>query len=303
MWIGLRFFNPWIALSAVTFLAFSVGELGMAQRAWQDSAFGFFGLLLAYLTCEITRSPRRLLLYPAFLAVGAYSLLTKESGVLSYGLCATWVLGVLLLKERSWKGAVLLALGGVASVAGSVLVWSLLAGGWRTALSAVNHSFRSGGGAWAAEYCSGPWYQFYYLLWLVGPVTAVLMPVGAAVAVFPRHLLLRVDGMGKIADPHATRVAAFITLGFLSFSSFVPNYQYLRIFSPADGPYCLLAGLGLWFLLSLARGTLSVSDCKVVLVLVVVTVATGAARDYRTFRSVVGLGELAVRLIRDAMQW
>ena len=42
-WIGVRFFNPAIALAAVAFLASSVAELGMARRAWQDSAFGFLG--------------------------------------------------------------------------------------------------------------------------------------------------------------------------------------------------------------------------------------------------------------------
>lgn len=304
MWIGLRFFNRWIALAAVTFLAFSVGELGMAQRAWQDATFSFLGLLLTCLTCEITRSPRRLPLYPAFFAVGAYSLLTKESGVLSYGLCAVWLFGVLLWKERYWRGAFLLVLGGVASVAGCVLVWSVLAGGTATALSAVDHSFRSGGGAWAAKYCSGPWYQFYYMLWIVAPATAALALAGAVVAARPRQLLHRVERFGQIVDPRAAGVAAFFTLGFFAFSTFVPNFQYLRIIGPADGAYCLLAGLGLWYLLSLARGILPESDYKALLVLAVVGIAIAAARDYNTFRTLAGshMEDFAVRSIRDAMQ-
>jgi 4-amino-4-deoxy-L-arabinose transferase-like glycosyltransferase len=303
-WIGLRFFNRWIALAGVTFLAFSVGELGMAQRAWQDATFSFLGLLLICLTCEITRSPRRFLLFPAFFAVGAYSLLTKESGVLSYGLSAAWLLGVLLCKERYWRGAVLLVLGGVASVAGCVLVWSLLAGGVPTALSAVNHSFRSGGGAWAAQNCSGPWYQFYYMLWIVGPATAALALAGAVVAAHPRQLFRRVERAGQIVDPRAAGVATFFTLGFFAFSAFVPNFQYLRIIGPADGPYCLLAGLGLWYLLSLARGTLPESDYRALVVLVAVGIAIAAARDYHTFRSLVdsGMEDFAVRFIRDVMQ-
>jgi 4-amino-4-deoxy-L-arabinose transferase-like glycosyltransferase len=304
MWIGLRFFNPWIALAAGTFLAFSVGELGMAQRAWQDATFSFLGLLLVYLTCEIARRPRRVLWYPAFLAVGAYSVLTKESGVLSYGLCAAWVLGVLLWRERSWRGAVLLALGGLASLAGCLLVWSLLAGGWSTALSAVNHSFHSGGGAWAAQYCSGPWYQFFYMLWLVGPATAALALAGTAVAVLPCPLLGRLKGTVELADPRAAGVAAFVTLGFFAFSTLVPNFQYLRIIGPADGPYCLLAGLGLWYLFSLARGFLPESGGRALFVLAAVGVVIAAVRDYHAFRLLIGsrMQDLAVRFIRQVMQ-
>ena len=96
--MGVRFFNPAVALAAVAFLATSVAELGMARRVWQDSAFGFFGLLAVYLTCEITRNPRRAWLYPAFLAAGALSLLTKQTGVLSYGICALWLLGYLIFR-------------------------------------------------------------------------------------------------------------------------------------------------------------------------------------------------------------
>jgi hypothetical protein len=99
-------------------------------------------------------------------------------------------------------------------------------------------------------------------------------------------------------------VAALIALGFVAFASFVPNFQYLRIISPADGTYCLLAGLGLWYLLSLARGGLSVSDYRALVVLVTVGIVIAVARDYRAFRAVVGSGteDLAVRSIRAVMQ-
>jgi 4-amino-4-deoxy-L-arabinose transferase-like glycosyltransferase len=188
-WLGWRFFNPWIALCAVTFLAVLVGELGVAERAWQDAPFGFFGLLLVYLTCEIARSPRRLPLYLAFLAVGAYSVLTKETGVVAYGLCTAWVMGVLLVKERSWKAAAMLAAGGAASLAGTVLVWSVLCGGMGPAFSVLSHAARARSSPWTVLNCSGPWYQFPYLLWIVDPATAVLALVGTVVAALPRRLL------------------------------------------------------------------------------------------------------------------
>ncbi|MGA2328522.1 MAG: hypothetical protein ABSH05_19775 [Bryobacteraceae bacterium] len=301
-WFGWRFFNPWIALSAATFLGVSVGELGMAVRAWQDATFGFLGLLLAYLACEITRSPRRLRWYLAFLAAGAYSLLTKETGFIVYGLCAAWVLGVLLVKERSWKAAALLVLGGVASLAGAALVWSAVCGGLRPVLSVLGHAARSRNSDWTVQHCSGPWYQFPYLLWIVGPATAALALVGTLVPALRRRLLSRAEREGGIADWRAAGVAALIAVGFVALASFGPSFQYLRIISPADGAYCLLAGLGLWYLLWLARRGVPASGHRALLVLITVAVAISAARDYRTFRSLTGAGDLAVRFVREALQ-
>jgi ABC-type Na+ efflux pump permease subunit len=142
------------------------------------------------------------------------------------------------------------------------------------------------------------------MLWIVGPATAALALAGTVVAVFPGRLLHRVEGVGQLVDSRAAGVAALITLGFVAFASFVPNFQYLRIIGPADGPYCLLAGLGLWYLLSLARGTLPESDYRALVVLVAVGIAIAAARDYHTFRSLVdsGMEDFAVRFIRDVMQ-
>ncbi len=306
-WFGWRFFNPWIALFATAFLAFSVGELGMAQRAWLDAPLGFLGLLLAYLTCEIARSPRRVLLYAAWFAVGAYSLLTKESGVLSYGLCAVWVLGVLVLRERSWKAVALLILGGLASLAGTLLVWGMLAHGIAPPLSALKHvlSARSVAGSYPEQYCSGPWFQFFYLLWIVGPATAALALLGAVAAAVPHPRFGPLEAAEQPGDPSAARAVALVAAGFCAFAAFVPNFQYLRIISPADGCYCLLAGLGLWSLLSLARRVLPAADYRALLVLAIAGTAIAAARDYGTFRSAVvgsGMQDLAVRMIREAMQ-
>ncbi len=194
---------------------------------------------------------------------------------------------------------------GAASLAVAVSVWISLAGDARTALEAVEHSTRSAAGEWARQYCSGPWYQFPYLLWMVGPLTAAAALAGAGIALslgwakFPDHF--------AIADHRAAGLAAFVTLGFVSFASFVPHLQYLRIMSPAAGSYCLLAGVGLWFLLSMVLRSIG-SMGKPAQYAAALAVGTGilaaGIHDYRSFTNVVvrsGMEELSVFGIRLLM--
>ena len=300
-WIGVRFFNPWVAIAAVAFLATSVGELGMARRAWQDSAFGFFGLLLVYLACEITRNPRRLWLYPTFLACGVLNLLTKQTGVISYGACALWLLAFLIFRVKSWRGAVLLALGGIASIGVTVGLWGISAGNTRVALSAFNHSLHPTdiGLGYLATCCSGPWYQFFDLLWIVGPLSAVLALFGAAVSLFPARWLQRIGRKTLIAEPACAPVAACMTVAFFAFSSVYPGMQCLRYISPADGSFALLAGFGLWYLLEWARGAMSRTDHRLLVVLAVLGVVLSGVRDYRTFTSVVVGSEMEDLSVSD----
>ena len=298
-WMGLRFFNPWVALFAAALMACSFGELGMARRAWQDSTFGFCGLLMTYLGCEIGRSPRTKKLYAALFAVGAFSCLTKETAPLAYGLVLLWLAG-LALRESSWKRVAAVAATGAASLAVALAVWIALAGDARIALASVEHSTRSAAGAWARQYCSGPWYQFPYLLWITGPLTALAALAGAA-GVAVSLYSTRVSKFAAGFDHTAAGLVAFVALGFVSLAAFVPNLQYLRIISPADGSYCLLAGLGLWFPLSLpvARAPRYAAGLAVG-----IAILAAGIHDYRSFTNVVvgsGMEELSVAGIRLVM--
>lgn len=295
-WMGLRFFHPWVAIFAAALMACSFGELGMARRAWQDTTFGFCGLLMTYLACEICRNPGLKRLYLALFTVGAFSLLTKETSVLSYGLVLLWLAGVAVWEARWWRAMGIAALG-AASLAVAFAVWVALAGDARTALAAVEHSTRSAAGAWAQQYCSGPWYQFPYLLWIVGPLTAAAALAGVAIA-------LSISNDSLVADRRAARLNAFVTLGFVSLASFVPNLQYLRIISPVAGSYCLLAGLGLWFLLSMADRTMGRFTQYAAALAIAVAILVAGIHDYRSFTNVVvrsGMEELSVFGIRQVM--
>ncbi len=303
-WIGLRFFHPWVAASAVVFLAFSFAELGMARRAWRDLFFGVVSLMLVYVTCEISRKPRRMVWYPLFLFFGLLLLLTKENGIIAYGVCGLWLFAVVLRRERWAGGFALLLFGGVLSGLLALAVWTLLAGNMSVALSVLNHTLHASvNSTWAQQFASGPWYQFLYLLWLVGPLTAALALVGTIV-VLRRLFFGKVDPAGWLADSDACALVALMALVFICFAAFFPNLQYLRNISPSDSPYCLLAGIGLCVALAHAKRWLSESDFRILLLLAVLAVGNEGIRDYRLFTSIVvrtGMEDLPVGFIRSAL--
>lgn len=288
-WMGMRFFPAGAALVSVAFLVFSFSELGMGRRAWQDSTFGFLGLLLIYLSSEILRAPRRYLLYAAFFAAGTFSLLIKETAWLSYGLCGVWTAGVLALRHRSWKAVAVLAAGGAASVAIAFAAWDLMAGGLAPAFAAIGHLLQAAEASpYARVYYSGPWYQFFYLLWITGPLTAAMALAG----------LYAVVKRPSAVDRDASYLAALLTLVFFGLAAFGPQLQNLRIVSPADGSYALLAGLGLWYLVSLA------GQRRIIIALAAAGMTLASLRDYRTFVEVAvhaGIQDLSVKMIRDSL--
>ena len=108
-----------------------------------------------------------------------------------------------------------------------------------------------------------------------------------------------------ISDENCAPIVACMTIGFFAFASVFPGMQCLRYVSPAYGPFALLAGLGLWCLLALARRAVPSADYRLLVVLAVVGVVIGGARDYRTFTSVVvdsGMKDLSVTEIRSVMK-
>lgn len=287
-WMGTRFCNPWAALFAVAFLSFSFSELGMARRAWQDSTVGFLGLLLVYLACEIVRTPMRRFPYLMFFTAGAFGILIKETAALSYGWCGIWLVGTFALRERSLKRVARLIAGGLASVAVALTVWTLVAGTPSAAISSAIHLMRAAGSnPYAAQAYSGPWHQFFYLLWIAGPLTALMALAGIVAA-------------GIVDDHRAVALAATMTALFMLLGSFGPQLQNLRVISPSNGPYCLLAGLGLWWLLSSAAAY--IRDYRAVLIVALLCLAVEGAHDYRAFTNIVvrsGMQDLAVTGIRE----
>jgi 4-amino-4-deoxy-L-arabinose transferase-like glycosyltransferase len=300
-WLGLRFFNKPVALLAVAFFSFSFSELAMARRAWQDATFGFLGLLLVCLTCAITAAPRRRSLHVAFFATGAYCLLIKETGWVSFGTCILWLAGVAYFQQRSWDLIKTLLIGGLASLAVIFGILTALAGGIEPVIAAQQHILKGTAESTYGIYYDGPWYQFFWLLWLVGPLTAIMALFGAVTA-FGRRSAPSRDRL-HIRDWRAAQMATVMAGTFILIASFGHQLQYLRLISPAEGAYCLLAGFGVWSLVGVARSFSPVAGQLAIPFLSFALLIEGVV-DYRNFTEVIvnsGMEDLAVKGIRDVM--
>lgn len=243
-WIGVRFFNPWIALAAVVFMTFSLIDLGMARRAWQDATFGLLSLVLVYVTCEIAATPNRMSWYPVFFFTGMLGLLTKQSGLITYGLCGLWLIW-LFANARAWNLVVWLVLGGIVSIALSAAVWAAAAGDTSLALFALERSIRPGENAahYAATTMSAHWYQFIAVLLALNPFAFLTALFGVAASV-----RCPIRQPAQINDKNAVRFMALFTVSIIALFALFPGGQDLRLIAPATGPYYLLVGTGVYYL-------------------------------------------------------
>ena len=290
-WIGVRFFDPWVAVAATAFLACSVPELGIARRAWTDSLVGGTSLLLVAITCVISKpeNRRRTRLYLLFLAMGCGALLVKESLALYYGICGLWLTAMLWFQEKSAKGMALLAAGGIASVALALLIVRVLCGNAETFAALLPHPgnwLLPHPNSWTAENYTGPWYEFFGLLVRVGPLTAAMALAGfIAIAA------------GRAQRTSAALLVATISAICVAFLAFAPALQCLRLISPADGCYALLAAVGLTTIVAEARARISSAGYRAIVALAVLAMAVEGVCNYRTYTAAVvgsGMEDLAI---------
>ncbi len=201
----------------------------------------------------IIRQPQVLVRYAGFLALGVLLLLTKQTGVLVYAVCATAVAVALYLQAQRWLRLAQFVTACLGSVALALWLLSLAAGGLREALAALLHSVELGAGAqaYAAKVQTAPLSEFLGVRFALNPFLFTMELVGMGV------LLRRVFNLD--ADPHdaAERIqAALIVALFLVFVAFVglyPGAQNLRFFSPATATVYVLAAVGTCRTIEFAR--------------------------------------------------
>lgn len=300
--IGLRFFNPWITSFALLFMAVSPMELAIARRSWQDAIFGCLGLAMVYFCLEITRNAGRHIWYALLILLGSYIVLIKEPGAAVFGICALWIFWVLAIREKDpVKGVYFIA----ACAAAGLLSFSVLAyvtGGFGQLLQIFGHiKDAMPTNTYAIEYQSGPLYRFLEGFWIISPVSSVLFLIGAGGTLLPFGISERPDAIKDAGTRQAVTGLILFGITFFAIALFTPYCQNLRYVSVAYGPFYLAAGLGLWYIVLLARPFVK----KIALIAAALAVAVlilAALRDYQMFNKIfirTGIMDVSIRMVRE----
>lgn len=292
--MGLRFFNPWIALSALLFTTVSPMDLAIARRTWQDAMLGCVGLSLIYFCCELTRNAHRIIWYILFVIVGSYSILIKESGIFLYGLCMLWLLWTLFIKEKSYLKGFLLMIVSAVGISISVLTLTHAAGGIRPVIEVLTHVKEAmPTNIYAVEYQSGPWYRLLQGFWIISPVNAFLCVLGITGAFF--------TSLPDNKNRNAIFGIIFFMLAFMTITIITPYCQNLRYVSVLFVPFYLMAGLGLWHIVSFAKVKTGNYFFYIAIAFIIAIILV-AARDYRNFKKIflrTGIPDLSMRMVRE----
>lgn len=301
--IGIRFFPLWATLFALLSLAVSPAELELARRAWTDALAGLLGLTLIYVAGEITRDSERRVWHWLFVFIGSLGIVGKEFGPVVFGLCAVWVLWVMLIQRKEFRSGLAVMAGGLVGTAASV-VWLAHSIGGFSVLAQTVTNWRAAhlANAYALEYQSGPGYFLLQAFYVISPVAALLCLIGLAVALLSHPKLggLRVqtdDGNWQVS-----RWIALFLLVYLSLGMMLPRWLNLRYVSVLFGPYYLIAGLGFWYCATVCWKRLGKSLRPVFAAAIILGFVISASSDYRRFQRMFvrnGLGDLSVKLVLD----
>ncbi len=287
---GIPSFPPWAALCGLLFYAVLPPELVIARRAWADALMELIGLVMVYSACEITRDSRRWSAYAGFAIAGALGVTVKESMGVPLGVCGIWLLWVLAVKRHEFRNAAILVGGSVLAVAASVswLAWSV--GGDVSEVIRIIFSIpvSNAANAYALEYASGPPYLLLQAFWIISPVTALFFAAGVYAGV-----------AGKEAT---ARWVTLFTVVQIVIAMAIPHWLNLRYVSVAFGCYCLVAGLGFWFVVSQILNRIEASDRKALAAMLGLVAMGGAIADYARFERYFvrdGTADLSVKMVLD----
>ena len=303
--IGRRFFNRWIVLIALAWLAVCPMDLAIARRVWQDGVVATVGLLLIGCCAEFTASAgrdKRWLL--GFWLVGSYFILIKESCLVIYGVCLLWMLSNLWWRERSVSQCSLIGLfsGLVAGLSLAVLVW--LTGGCAAMINLLGHARQSmAQNLYVVEYQNGPWYSFVLGFWILSPAVMIFAAIAMVALVIPRWSL----GVVLALESRQRMVAgllAFLVVVLITVATVLPNFKSFRFISVLTGPIYLLSGLGMGYVVTIVREQLGRRLQQLLLGSVVGLVILSAVTDYLGYRRIFVRQDVVVDLaIPRIVKW
>lgn len=300
---GLRFFNRWTVLTALTLLSVCPQDLAVARRVLGDGASGCAAMIFLWLCAEISIRPRARLWFAALWIWGAFFLLLKESGVFFFGFC---VLGIAIQswrRSRSWKPAAWIFAGAAITGLCGFALMALLCGGVTAALDTVRHSAQAAPtNLYGALYQSGPWYSFPLGLWVLSPLTAVACGAGLIALILPRDSLGDVLALDRRQRDFALGLGALIVLVLVA-ATLPPALKNLRYISFIVGPWYLMAALGLSYIVVRLRDALGPRARAPVLALAVCAVLLSCWSDFSRYCDVFlrrGVPDLNIRQVVES---
>lgn len=303
--IGIRFFNKWVALIALLFLSVSPMDLAIARRAWQDSLFGLLGLFLVYLAAEISHVPRKRWWYLIFVLTGMVCVTVKDSGLMVYGICVLWLIWVVLVKERRVMEVAFII---IASAAGLGLVFAVTAqsvGGFSAFIEIFQHWKEAiPTNQYAVAYETEPPLLFLRGFWLISPFGTTLCLVGVLAVLLRPSVYQKFFNLPLGRDRKVIIWIALFMMAFIA-SDTMPYFPNLRYVSATFGPFYLMAGLGIWSLVSYARSRMKNFTFILFVGCVVFICATATIRDYEMFRKSfmrTGILDTTIRLIEESLR-
>ncbi|MFA6078280.1 MAG: hypothetical protein WC779_00830 [Candidatus Omnitrophota bacterium] len=296
--LGLRFFNPWATLAGLLLMSVSPMDLAIARRSWQDAMFGFMGLGLIYLASELGRNAKQLLWILPFAALGSYTVLIKEPGVVIYGLCGIWLCWVLFVREKLFLNGSILIICGALGAAVSLFLLTNAAGGLAPVLQVIKHVKEAmPTNVYAIDYQSGPWYQFIQGFWIMSPVSIFLCVIGVAGILMPKNTFFPDTG-----KRHELIGILSISAAFFFIAIMTPYCQNLRYVSVLYAPFYLLGGLGFWYTAMAFISLFKNIPVYAVIAVLALTLAAASVSDYANFKKIIvktGILDVSIRMIRE----
>ena len=235
VFIGLRYFDPWVTFYSCAVMSFAPMELALSRKVWQDGLMTLAGGLLLLSGLEIIRSRHKWIFVILYGVVGSYICLVKESGAVLFGIFGLFLL-ILLLKQRHFKTSLLLFSVMIKALAVDTVLLSNVSGSFSALKMSFEH-FKASlpNNSYVLEFQTGPWYSFIRSLFILSPFTLFFCAAGILSAIISKNKEARsyMEGL------------AFVFILFLGVVSFPEYFKNLRFLSPVFIPYYLLAGIGL----------------------------------------------------------
>ncbi|MGD9153683.1 MAG: hypothetical protein PVG30_08565 [Gammaproteobacteria bacterium] len=281
---GLRFFNRWTTLIALTVYAVCPIAVMLAGRALQDSLAGFLGLLILYFSSETISNQSKKIWPILLILVGNYTLLIKTPLFVFFALCFLLVLFFLnfpkLQIKKSFYFSVLAFLGFVCSM----LILASWSGGIKNVFMMWYLLMHAGDHSNYVFYQTASISQFLFNFYINSILMSVFFIIGMVLTIVNYFTKSRFFIYDKKNEK--VHIFAFIVcIAFFLVVALMPSSQNLRYVPMLFVPIYLLASNAIFILYQKLKSIIAkrwiIALLTTVLILLVLV---GSLRDYAVYK-------------------